>query len=94
MQRQILKNRNKIALLSGILIAIAFLSKWTMGNMHIFEWALIIASILGAAPIAIQAYQALGKGRASMFWLQSLFCAFLIGNFEESHYLYSCSVHT
>ena len=86
MQRQILKNRNKIALISGILIAIAFLSKWTMGNMHIFEWALIIASILGAAPIAIQAYQALRVKVVSIDVLVTIavFGAFLIGNFEES----------
>ena len=59
MQRRILKSKNKITLISGILIAIAFISKWTTGNMDIFVWSLVIASILGAAPIAIQAYQAL-----------------------------------
>ena len=59
MQRVILKSKNKITLISGILIAIAFISKWTTGNMDIFVWSLVIASILGAAPIAIQAYQAL-----------------------------------
>ena len=57
-----------------------------MGNMHIFEWALIIASILGAAPIAIQAYQALRVKVVSIDVLVTIavFGAFLIGNFEES----------
>ena len=41
------------------MIAVGFLSKWTMDSMLIFTWSLIIASILGVAPIAIQAYQAL-----------------------------------
>ncbi|NLY29400.1 MAG: heavy metal translocating P-type ATPase [Firmicutes bacterium] len=86
MQRWILRNRNTIALMSGVLIAIAFLSKWTMGNMDIFEWALMIASILGAAPIAIQAYQALRVKVVSIDVLVTIAVlgAFLIGNFEES----------
>mgnify|MGYP000889349089 CR=1 FL=1 len=86
MQRWILRNRNTIALMSGVLIAIAFLSKWTMGNMDIFEWALMIASILGAAPIAIQAYQALRVKVVTIDVLVTIAVlgAFLIGNFEES----------
>jgi Cd2+/Zn2+-exporting ATPase len=59
MQRHILSSKNKITLISGILIAVGFISKWTTGNMDVLIWSLISASILGAAPIAIQAYQAL-----------------------------------
>ena len=86
MQRRILKSKNKITLISGILIAIAFISKWTTGNMSIFEWSLIIASILGAAPIAIQAYQALRVKVVSIDVLVTIAVlgAFLIQNFEES----------
>lgn len=86
MQRVILKSKNKITLISGILIAIAFISKWTTGNMDIFVWSLVIASILGAAPIAIQAYQALRVKVVSIDVLVTIAVigAFLIQNFEES----------
>ena len=85
MQRAILKSKNKITLISGILIAIAFISKWTTGNMDIFVWSLVIASILGAAPIAIQAYQALKVKVVSIDVLVTIAVigAFLIQNFEE-----------
>ncbi|NLA58196.1 MAG: heavy metal translocating P-type ATPase [Firmicutes bacterium] len=86
MQRLILKNRNTIASMSGVLIALAFLSKWVLGNLDVFHWALIIASILGAAPIAIQAYQALKVKVVSIDVLVTIAVlgAFIIGNFEES----------
>ncbi len=86
MQRFILKSKNKITLISGILIAIAFITKWTTGNMDVFVWSLVIASILGAAPIAIQAYQALRVKVVSIDVLVTIAVigAFLIQNFEES----------
>lgn len=86
MQKHILKSKNKITLISGILIAIAFISKWTTGNMRVFVWSLVIASILGAAPIAIQAYQALRVKVVSIDVLVTIAVigAFLIQNFEES----------
>lgn len=86
MQRYILRNKNPITLISGILIAVAFISKWTVGNMNIFAWALIIASILGALPIAIQAYQALRVKVVSIDVLVTIAVigAFLIQNYEES----------
>ncbi len=59
MQRTILKNKNQITLISAILIVFVYISKWTTGSTDLFIWPLIIASILGVAPIAIQAYQAL-----------------------------------
>ena len=59
MQRYILRKRNYITLISAILIAIAFVSKLGFSNVFIFNIALIIASVLGVAPIVIQAYQAL-----------------------------------
>lgn len=86
MQRHILSNKNKITLISGILIAVGFISKWTMGSMNIFTWSLVIASILGVAPIAIQAYQALKVKVVSIDVLVTIAVmgAFLIQNYEES----------
>lgn len=86
MQRRILRSKNQIALVSGILIAIAFISKWTVGNMDIFVWSLVIASILGVAPIAIQAYQALRVKVVSIDVLVTIAVlgAFVIQNFEEA----------
>lgn len=86
MQRRILSNKNRIALISGILIAVGFIIKWTAGNMSIFVWALITASILGLAPIAIQAYQALKVKVVSIDVLVTIAVigAFIIKNYEES----------
>ncbi len=86
MQRHILRNKNKITIISGVLIAVGFLSKWTMGNTEIFEWALIVASIFGVAPIAIQAYQALIVKVVSIDLLVTIAVigAFVIRNYEES----------
>lgn len=86
MQRYILSRKNHITLISGILIAIAFIIKWTMGNIMIFNWILIIASIFGVAPIAIQAYQALRVKVVSIDVLvtMAVIGAFLIQNYEES----------
>jgi Cd2+/Zn2+-exporting ATPase len=73
-------------LISGILIAIGFLSKWTMSNMTVFTWSLIVASVLGIAPIIIQAYQALMVRVVSIDVLVTIAVlgAFLIRNYEES----------
>jgi Cd2+/Zn2+-exporting ATPase len=86
MQRYILSNKNNITVISGALIVLGFMSKWTVGNMVIFEWALIIASIFGVAPIVIQAYQALRVKVVSIDVLVTIAVvgAFLIRNFEES----------
>lgn len=86
MQRTILKKKNHITLINGILIVVAFTSKLVFGNIDVFTWALIIASILGAAPIAIQAYQALKVKVVSIDVLVTIAVggAFLINNFEES----------
>lgn len=86
MQAYILKKKNPITLISGILIGAAFAIKWTIGNMEIFEGVLIIASVIGAAPIALQAYQALRVKVVSIDVLVTLAVggAFLINNYEES----------
>lgn len=86
MQRHILNNKNKIVMISGTLIALGFISKWALGNIEVFEWSLIIASLLGAAPIAIQAYQALRVKVVSIDVLVTIAVtgAFIIRNYEEA----------
>ncbi|MDX9889098.1 MAG: heavy metal translocating P-type ATPase [Anaerovoracaceae bacterium] len=86
MQRYILRSKNKIMLIEGILIIAAFVSMWTLANMEFFEWALIIASLLGIVPIAIQAFQALRVKVVSIDVLVTIAVtgALLIQNYEES----------
>jgi Cd2+/Zn2+-exporting ATPase len=86
LQRYILGKKNQITVFSGVLIGIAFVSKLILNNLEIFTWSLVLASILGAAPIAIQAYQALRVKVVSIDVLVTIAVlgAFLIRNFEES----------
>ncbi|MGI6084142.1 MAG: heavy metal translocating P-type ATPase [Acetivibrionales bacterium] len=86
MWRFILKKKNSITVISAFLIAFAFISKWTTHNMDIFVWLLAIASVLGAAPIAVQAYQALRVKVVSIDVLVTIAVtgAFIIKNYEES----------
>lgn len=86
MQRVILSKKKQITFLSGILIALAFLSEWTLENEELFRWALMAASLLGAGPIAIQAYQALKVKVVSIDVLVTIAVlgALAIGEFEES----------
>lgn len=86
MQRYILSKKNCITLISAILIALAFFGRFSLDSMAIFNWSLIIASILGVAPIAIQAYQALKVKVVSIDVLVTIAVigAVLIQNYEES----------
>lgn len=86
MQRIILRNKNKITLVSGALIIFAFFAKLVLKNDMLFEWPMIVASIIGLLPIAIQAYQALRVKVVSIDVLVTIAVlgAFLIKNFEES----------
>lgn len=86
LQRFVLTKKNPIALISAILIIVAFTGKLAFKNVEIFTWSLIIASILGIAPIAIQAYQALRVKVVSIDVLVTIAVtgAFLISNYEEA----------
>lgn len=86
LQRFILGKKNQITLISGILLVIAFISKFLFKNTEIFVGALVIASIIGVIPIAIQAYQALRVKVVSIDVLVTIAVigAFLLRNFEES----------
>ena len=85
-QQKILSSKNKITLISGILIVIGFIAHFGFGNTQVFNIAFIIASILGVAPIAIQAFGALKVKVISIEVLVTIAVigAFLIQNYEES----------
>lgn len=86
MQRYILSKKNQIAVISAILIVSGFISELGFKNEEIAVWCLAVASVLGAAPIAIQAYQALKVKVVSIDVLVTIAVtgAFLINNLEES----------
>lgn len=68
------------------MIVLGFFGRFVLDNITIFNWSLIIASILGIAPIAIQAYQALKVKVISIDVLVTIAVAgaVLIKNYEES----------
>ena len=86
MQRYILRKKNQITLINAILIILGFFGRFGLDNMALFNWSLIIASILGISPIAIQAYQALKVKVVSIDVLVTIAVvgALLIQNYEES----------
>ena len=86
MQRYILRKKNQITLINAILIVLGFFGRFALDNMMIFNVSLIIASILGIAPIGIQAYQALKVKVVSIDVLVTIAVigALLIRNYEES----------
>ena len=86
MQKFILSKKNHIALINAILIIIGLASELGFKNETVAIWSLAIASILGVAPIAIQAYQALKVKVVSIDVLViiAVIGAFLLKNFEES----------
>lgn len=86
MQRVILSSKNQITMISALLIATAFISKFGFDQLLVFNVSLIIASIIGVAPIAIQAYHAVRVRIVSIDVLVTIAVigAFLIKNYEES----------
>ena len=86
MQRFILKRKNDIALVCAVFIAVGFAVRLGFQNEAAAAWFLAAASLLGVAPIAIQAYQALKVKVVSIDVLVTLAVggAFFIKNFEES----------
>ena len=86
MQRFILSKKNQIALISGILIIIGFVSKFLLKSEVLATLAFVVASLIGFAPIVFQAYQALRVKVVSIDVLVSMAVlgAFFIQNFEES----------
>lgn len=86
MQRFILRNKNYIMLVSAVLISAGFISGLVFHNETVMLWTLGTASVLGLAPIAIQAFQALRVKVISIDLLVTIAvtAAFFIQNFEES----------
>src|SRR5690625_1719887 len=86
MQRFIFKHKNKITLLSFILIFFGYLARYAFNNINIYNTLFIIASIIGVIPIAIQAYSALKVKVISIDVLVTIAVigAFIIKEYEES----------
>jgi Cd2+/Zn2+-exporting ATPase len=85
-QKFILDRKKYIAILGAVLIAAAFIAKYAFRQEKVAEWALIIASVFGVLPIAIQAFQALRVKVVSIDLLVTIAVigAFIIKNYEES----------
>lgn len=86
MRGYLLRSKNRIALICGMWIAVGLFSRFVLGREGTAAVALIVASILGIAPIAIQAYEALKVRVVSMDVLVTIAVigAMLIQNYEES----------
>ncbi len=86
MQRIILRAKNKIAFIGALLIVSGFISALLFKNEAVAAWVFAIASLLGALPIALQAYGALRVKVVSIDVLVTIAVigAFFIKNFEES----------
>ena len=86
MSKLILSSKKPITFVSGVLIIAAFVNHFFIHIQNISEIILIIASIIGIAPIAIQAYQALRVKVVSIDVLVTIAVigALIIKNYEES----------
>ncbi|MBD3949044.1 cadmium-translocating P-type ATPase [Tuanshanicoccus lijuaniae] len=86
MQKWLSRYRNWLTTVTGILIILAFLTKWLWHNGQISADILLIASLVGGFPIFIQAFQALKVKVISIDFLVTLAIlgAFVIQEFEES----------
>lgn len=85
-KQRILAAKNQVAIISGILILIALVSKFFLNESLIYEVSMIIASVLGFLPIGLQAYQAIRIKVISIDLLVTIAVigAFLIGEYNES----------
>ncbi|WP_213181138.1 heavy metal translocating P-type ATPase [Enterococcus lactis] len=86
MQQYILSKKNVITVISGLLIVLGFFSHFVLENVGLSEWSLIIASVFGITPIAIQGFQAMKVKVISIDVLVSIAAigALFIQNYEES----------
>lgn len=83
---RILHQKNRITLVSALVILVAYVAKFGFQQEAVFTVGLVMASLLGVLPIAIQAVQALRYNVVSIDVLVTLAVsgAFLIREFEES----------
>lgn len=86
MQKWLMKNRNRLTAITGILIVLAFAVKWLFKSETAESSLLLAASLIGGFPIAASAWQALKVKVISIDLLVTLAIlgAFVIQEFEES----------
>lgn len=86
MQKWLMKNRNRLTAITGILIVLAFAAKWLFKSETAESGLLLAASLIGGFPIAESAWQALKVKVISIDLLVTLAIlgAFVIQEFEES----------
>ena len=86
MQQFVLKRKNHLMVSGGALIALGFFSALVLKNETAAIAALASASVLGALPITIQAYQSIRLKIVSIDVLVTIAVsgAFALRNFEES----------
>lgn len=86
MQKWLMKNRNRLTAITGILIVLAFAAKWLFRSETAESGLLLAASLIGGFPIAASAWQALKVKVISIDLLVTLAIlgAFVIQEFEES----------
>lgn len=86
MQQKILANKKLLTILSFLLIISGLIIHHVLSNQQIGAVLLLIASLIGGAPIAIQAFQALKLKIVGIDVLVTIAIlgALLIQNFEES----------
>lgn len=84
--QKILKHKNSLALVSGVLIVLALASRFLFHWQTGYSAGMMVASVIGFSPIAIQAYQALKVKVISIDLLVTIAVvgAFLIGEYNES----------
>ncbi|MEQ9810725.1 heavy metal translocating P-type ATPase [Streptococcus jiangjianxini] len=82
----ILKQKKQLLMIMAVLISAGFISHFIFEQLYLSQLLLLLASILGALPILIQAYQSLKIKVVSIDILVSIAIigAFLIQNYEES----------
>lgn len=81
-----LRHKTQIMVTQLFFIVIGFGSRFTINSMKLFNFSLVIASIIGILPILFQAYSALKVKVVSIDVLVSIaaLAAFFIQNFEEA----------
>ena len=86
MQKWLSGYRNWLTAITGVLIILAFSSKWVFSSEQGSAYLLFVASLVGGLPIFVQAYQVLRVKVISIDLLVTLAIlgAFVIKEFEES----------
>ena len=85
-QKYVQNHNNQITLITAILIAAGYLSKYALNSLLGYNVILAVASVIAAVPIMMHAYQALKARVISIEFLVSIAVigAFIIGEYNES----------